>query len=96
MPPSTSSPWRIPSLSGSPTGRTPQDRSRVPQQWSQAVQGLEHLDPDRADGQVGAVGQRLGTAHDVLVVPAAHVDEGVDHSQVGVMAHPEDREPLRR
>ncbi len=24
----------MPSVSGSPTGRTPQDRSRVPQQWS--------------------------------------------------------------
>ena len=34
MPARTSSPWRMPSVSGSPTGRTPQDRSRVPQHRS--------------------------------------------------------------
>jgi len=26
---------------------------------AQALQGLEHLDADRPDGQLGAVGQRL-------------------------------------
>ena len=30
MPPSCPSPWRIPGCSASPTGRTPQERSRVP------------------------------------------------------------------
>ncbi len=34
MPAITFSPWRMPSVSGSPTGRTPQERSRVPQQRS--------------------------------------------------------------
>ena len=62
----------------------------------QAAQGLEHLDAERPDGEVAPVDQRRRGTHDVLGAAVAHVDEGVDHAEVRVLAVAEDGEPVTR
>jgi hypothetical protein len=60
----------------------------------QAAERLEHLDVERAHGEIRPIGQRLRRPHDVLRVAPPHVDERVDHAQVRVLAEPEDGGPL--
>ena len=63
---------------------------------AEPAQGLEHLDAERPDGEVAAVGQRRRGAHDVLRAAVADVDERVDHAEVRVLAVAEDGEPVTR
>ena len=61
---------------------------------AQPAQRLEHLDAEGPDGGVGPVGQRGRRADHVLRTTQADVDEGVDDAEVGVLAEPEDGEPV--
>ena len=61
---------------------------------AQALQRLEHLDPQRADAHVGPVAERPGRPHDVLLLAEADGDEGVGRAEVRVLAEPEDGHEL--
>ena len=60
----------------------------------QAAERLEHLNVERAHGEIRPVVQRLRRPHDVLRVAPPHVDERIDHAQVRVLAEPEYGGPL--
>ena len=61
---------------------------------AQLLQRLDHLDAERPDRDVGAVGQRLRRAHDVLLVAEPYGDEGVGRAEVRVLAEAEDGHAL--
>ena len=60
----------------------------------QLAQRLDDLDAERPDRDVAPVDQRRRRAHDVLGAAQAHVEEGVDHAEVRVLAEAEDGEPV--
>jgi hypothetical protein len=66
------------------------DHHPQPPEW------FEHLNPDWAYGEDRPIRQRCRGPHDVLGLAVAHIDEGVDHTQVRVLAKAEDGEPLIR
>ena len=54
----------------------------------QPLERLDHLDPQRPDGNVGAVGERAGGPYDMLLVAKADSNEGVRHSEVRICPRP--------
>ena len=88
MPASTSWPLRMPSASGSPTGRTPQERSRVPQHRSGETDSSVSPTERRPRPHAG-LGQPLGVEDDLALGPQvlAGLRDGRDGpSQVTSMA----------
>ena len=60
----------------------------------QAAQGLEHLNVERAHGEVGPILRGAEARTMCCASPMPHVDERVDHAQVRVLAEPEDGGPI--
>jgi hypothetical protein len=59
-----------------------------------ALQPLEHLDPERPDGGIHSVAQLFRRSHDPVLVAAPYAGKRVLYGQVRVLAHAHDHEQL--